>query len=127
MRLKLFRGSWYAVWRENGQTQRRALRTTEREVAQRALDDYQAQLSKPQNTVASIYGAYLADKGKERAKWAWKRLEGHFGALRPDQVDRPSCRSYVAARRKDGVGDGTIWSELTFLRAALRWHDKNTA
>ncbi len=50
----------------------------------------------------------------------------HFGALRPDQINRPACRRYVASRRKDGVGDGTIWSELTFLRAAVRWHDHNT-
>lgn len=126
MRLKLFRGSWYAVWRENGQTQRRALRTTDRDAAQRALDDYQKQLSKPTNDVASIFAAYLADKGTERAKWAWKRLQGHFGALRPDQIDRMACRGYTASRRKDGVGDGTIWSELTFLRAALRWHDPHT-
>ena len=104
MRLKLFRGSWYAVWRENGQTQRRALRTTDRDAAQRAFDDYQRQLSKPQNDVASIYAAYLADKGTERARWAWKRLEPDFGALRPDQIDRPACRHYVATRRKDGVG-----------------------
>jgi integrase len=126
MRLKLFRGSWYAVWRENGQTQRRALRTTNRDAAQRAFDDYQRQLSKPQNDVASIFAAYLVDKGTERARWAWKRLAPHFGALRPDQIDRPACRHYVATRRKDGVGDGTIWSEMTFLRAALRWQDKNT-
>jgi integrase len=126
LRLKLFRGSWYAVWRADGATQRRALRTTDRDAAQRALDDYQKQLRKPQNDVASIFAAYQADKGPERAKWAWKRMEGHFGAFRPDQIDRTACRSYTASRRKDGVGDGTIWSELTFLRAALRWHDRNT-
>jgi integrase len=126
VRLKLYRGSWYAVWREDGATQRRALRTIDRDAAQRALDDYQKQLSKPQNDVASIFTAYLADKGTERARWAWKRLEGHFGALRPDQIDRTACRSYTASRRKDGVRDGTIWSELTFLRAALRWHDPHT-
>ncbi len=44
----------------------------------------------------------------------------------PTRSTGPACRRYVAARRKDGVGDGTIWSELTFLRAALRWHDRNT-
>lgn len=127
MRLKLYRGWWYCVWREAGATQRRALRTQDREAAQRALDDYQRQLGKPQDAVASIYAAYLADKGTDRARWAWRQLEGHFGPLRPDQVDRPSCRSYVAQRRKDGVGDGTIWTEMTFLRAALRWHDPQTS
>lgn len=126
MRLTLYRGSWYIAWRENGQTVRRALRTQDRDEALRALDDYKRQLDRPQGNTGSIYQAYLADKGTERAQWAWRRLEPHFAALRPDQIDRKSCRRYVAARRKDGVGDGTIWSELTFLRAALRWHDRNT-
>jgi integrase len=126
VRAKLFRGSYYAVWIENGETKRRALRTKNRDEAVRALDDYQRLLDKPEDNAAGIYKAYLADKGTERAQWAWKRLESHFGPLRPDQIDRPACRKYVTERRKDGVGDGTIWSELTFLRAALRWHDANT-
>jgi integrase len=126
VRAVLYKGSWYAVWREGGETKRRALRTRDRGTALRSLEDYQRRLARPDNTVGSIYTAYLADKGTERARWAWKRLEPHFSALRPDQLDRPACRRYVASRRKDGVGDGTIWSELTFLRAALRWHDKNT-
>lgn len=126
MRLIIYRGWWYAIWRANGATQRRALRTKDRDEAQRALDDYQKHLAKPQNDVESIFQAYLIDKGTERARWAWKRLQEHFGPLRPDQIDRPCCRRYTSARRKDGVGDGTIWSELTFLRAALRWHDRNT-
>jgi integrase len=126
LRLKLYRGWWYCTWRADGATQRRALRTQDRDEAQRALDDYQRNLNKPRDSVASVYTAYLADKGTDRARWAWKRLEPHFGALRPDQIDRPASRKYVTARRKDGVGDGTIWSEMTFLRAALRWHDPNT-
>lgn len=126
MRLKLYRGWWYCVWRENGATQRRALRTRDRDEAQRALDDYQRHLNRPSGNVGSIYQAYLVDKGKERAKWAWLKLESHFSALRPDQVDRLASRRYVTERRRDGVGDGTIWTELTFLRAALRWYDRNT-
>ena len=126
MRLKLYRGWWYAVWREEGQTKRRALRTQDRDAANRALADYQRRLATPTGTVDSIYAAYLADKGTERATWAWKRLEPAFGSLRPDQVTRPTCRAYIAARRRDGVGDGTIRTELTFLRAALLWHNRAT-
>ena len=126
MRLKLYRGWWYAVWREDGQTRRRALRTQSRDAAGRALADYQRQLAQPTNTVAGIYAAYLADKGTERARWAWQQLSPAFGSLRPDQVTRPACRAYTAARRSR-VGDGTIHTELTFLRAALRWHDRLTS
>lgn len=65
MRLKLYRDWWYAVWRENGQTQRRALRTQDRGAAERALADLQRPGTG--DTVASIYAGYLADKGTERA------------------------------------------------------------
>ncbi|MBF0251664.1 MAG: site-specific integrase [Alphaproteobacteria bacterium] len=57
---------------------------------------------------------------------AWKRLKPHFGHLRPDQINRMTCRAYTEDRRRAGVSDGTIIKELTTLRAALRWHDKNT-
>jgi integrase len=126
MRAKLYRGHWYAVWREGGQTKRRALRTEDRDAATRALADFQLRLSEPSETVAAIYAAYLADKGTERAVWAWKRLQPAFAGLRPDQITKLTCRSYVAARRRAGVGDGTIHTELTFLRSALRWHNKAT-
>ena len=126
MRLKLYRGVWCAVWRENGQTKRASLRTTDRAVAEQALADHQRALAQPTNTVASIYSAYLADKGTDRARSAWIRLEPHFGYLRPDQIDRRCCRAYVAARRKAKVSDGTIHTELTFLRSAVRWHNRNT-
>ena len=125
MRLKLYRGWWYAVWREAGETKRRALRTQDRHAADRALADYERLLATPTGTVGSIYVAYLADKGTERARWAWKQLAPAFSQIRPDQVNRAACRAYVAARRQT-VGDGTIHTELTFLRAALRWHDRNT-
>jgi integrase len=125
VRLKVYRGWWYAVWREDGETRRRALRTQDRDAAERALADFKQQAAAPSDNVGSIFDAYLADKGTERAVWAWQRLEPTFGAMRPDQVTRATCRAYVEARRKD-VGDGTIHTELTFLRAALLWHDRQT-
>lgn len=126
MRLKLYRGVWCAVWRENGKTKRASLRTEDRAIAEQALADHQRDLARPGDNVASIYAAYLADKGTERAKGAWIRLAPHFSPLRPDQIDRKGCRAYVAVRRMAGIGDGTIHTELTYLRAALLWHDKAT-
>jgi integrase len=126
MRLKLYRGWWYAVWRENGATKRAALRTQDRAVAAQLLADHASLPAKNAETVAEIYAAYLVDKGTERARYSWKQLTGTFGHLRPDQIGRPLCRTYVAARRKSPVGDGTIHTELTYLRAALLWHNKAT-
>ena len=129
MRVKLYRGKYYAVWTENGRTRRAALRTDDRRVADQRLADL---LSKPVGqTNGEIYQAYLEDlphrgKDDERPRNAWKPLEPVFGSLRPDQVTRALCRSYVAERRRQGRQDGTIGKELGCLRAALRWADKNT-
>jgi hypothetical protein len=54
-------------------------------------------------TVATIFAGYLADKGKARARDAWRRLAPRFEALAPAQVTRQACRDYLAARRRDGA------------------------
>jgi integrase len=130
-RLKLYRNIWCVVWHENGKTVRRSTGTTDYEAAKRALADFKrAGESGNRDTVAQIMEAYLADKADrpshERMKWAWARLKDDFGALRPDQVTRATCRAYVAKRRRRGRGDNTIRKELITLRAGLRWNNKNT-
>jgi integrase len=124
MRAKLYRGWWYAVWREAGETRRRALRTRDRDAALRALADYQRALAAPADTVAGIWAAYQAERPRERAGWAWRHLASPFAALRPDQITRALCRAYIEQRRGQGAGDGTIHTELTFLRAALHHHQR---
>lgn len=130
MRLKLYKGVWNIVWNDGG-TKRRSLGTTDKGEAERAFEDFKrAGQPSDRHTVSQIMDAYLADKADkpshERMKWAWERLKGHFGALRPDQVTRDKCRAYVEKRRRQGRGDNTIRKELTTLRSALRWQDRNT-
>jgi integrase len=122
MRVKLYRGWWYAVWRDGGETKRRALRTQDRDAALRALADFQRAIALPTDTVAGIWAAYQVERPRDRAKWAWGRLAESFAHLRPDQVTPALCRTYATQRRAQGAGDGTIHTELTFLRAALNWH-----
>jgi integrase len=129
MRRKLYKGSWYAVWTEDGRTRRVALRTKDRATAEQRLADLQRQ--PVGDTVDAIYSEYvkeLAAKGKDapRAKEAWKALERLFGALRPDQVTKSLCRAYAIERRRYGRSDGTIAKELSCLRAALRWQNRHT-
>lgn len=129
VRIKLYRGWYYAVWRAGGTTRRAALRTQDREAAERALVDWLRAAAGPRETVADIMGAYLDDRhgrlNEARARDAWKRLRPHFGHLRPEHVTRQSCREYAAMRRRRAK-DGTIIKELSTLRAALRWHDRAT-
>lgn len=129
MRLKLYRGSWYAVRPGAGGTVRVALRTKDRAVAKQRLADLNRR--PVGDSINEIYQAYLEDltaKGKraDRGETAWKALEYTFGALRPDQVTKDLCRSYARLRRAHGRADGTIGKELDLLRSALRWRDKYT-
>lgn len=129
MRLQLYRGVWCAVWTEAGRTRRASLRTDDRELAEQRFAD--AKRRPVGDTVSAIMAAYIADleereKDAPRARYAWKALQPHFGALRPDQIDRAACRLYVRARIAAGRKSGTASKELDTLASALRWHDKNT-
>lgn len=129
-RLKLYQGVWNVVWNDGG-TKRQSLKTRDKDTAVRRLEDFKrAGRTDDRHTVAQVMEAYLADKAEkashDRMVWAWARLKDHFGALRPDQVTREKCRAYVEKRRRRGRGDNTIRKELTTLRSALRWHDRNT-
>jgi len=133
VRLGLYRGTWCAVWHEPGRgTCRRSLRTKDRGLAEQALIDFRRALARrPAGTVAEIMRSYLHEKDQtaqapRRLHEAWAALEAMAAPLRPDQIDRAWCRAYVAARRRRGVGPGTIRKELSTLRAALRWHDPHT-
>jgi integrase len=127
MRLKLYRGIWHGVTRENGKTKRFSLGTRDRAAAERAFAD--AQRVKAGDTVAEIMTAYLADKKHAARSYlsmetAWRALAPTFGALRPDQITRDLCRKYTAQRRASGRKDGTIIKDLGVLRAAVTWAGK---
>lgn len=47
-----------------------------------------------------------------------------FGHLRPDQITVDGCRKFTADRRKAGIKDGTIWTELGHVRTVLGWAQK---
>lgn len=129
VRLKLYRGKWHAVWLDAGATRRASLRAADRAAAERNLAAFLAANQAPRETVAQIMGAYLEDrKGRpshSRSTDAWKRLQPHFGHLRPADIGRQTCREYTMMRARR-VRPGTIIKELSVLRAALHWHDKHS-
>ena len=130
MRIVWFRKSFYAYWREDGQPRRTALRTQDRETAERRLIDLERSLRKKATTVSEMLDSYLTDKADKASianlRFALKPIRPVFGHLRPDQVDRALCRAYRAQRHRQGVKDGTVIKELSTLRAALRWADRAT-
>src|ERR1700733_1002716 len=98
MRLKLYRGKWAVVWRQNGETFRRSLHTADRELAERRFADIKVE--RPGDTIADAMALYLVEKkhvpSHESIKWSWEALRPIFGHLRPDQVTRELCRQYAA-------------------------------
>jgi integrase len=127
-RVKLYRGSYYAVWSEQGQTKRAALSTADLAEAKRRLVDFERNQSTPAkgNTVGDYVRAYLDyKKGRVRdhvrLEGAWANAEPTFGYLRPDQVTQELCEKYAARRRNVGRSDGTILKEINVIRQAMNW------
>lgn len=119
MRPKLYRGKWYAVWREDGRTRRAALRVPDREAAERRIADLRRKPAAV--TVSAIVDAYLIDKPNAVAGWSPGPIKTHFGNLRPDQITRPLSRLYMAKATLDGQSDWTQRRALGALKTALRW------
>ena len=126
-RIGRLNGRFVAIWNEDGKRRRFRLHaTTAREADAEARDLILAATASASGlTVADIWEAYRADRtGRpvaENMGHTGKALLPHFGQLRPDQVTTDDCRAYTAARRADGLKDGTIWSHLGQLRMALNW------
>jgi integrase len=132
-RAKLYRGSYYAVWSENGKTKRTSLHTTDREEAERGLVDFRRDKIAPKgSTVGDYVKAYLDYKegrirDHARLAGAWANAKGTFGHLRPDQISPELCEEYADRRRAMGRGDGTILKEINVIRQALNWSKITTA
>lgn len=124
-RVKLYRGRYYAVRSVGGQTERRALRTSDLGEAKRQLADFTT--TPVGETVGELVEAYLTDKDKTAVRamdlrYAWKAAKGHFAHLRPDQITREVCRGYAKLRREMGRRPATIRKELETVRAAVNFH-----
>ena len=110
-------------------TNRYRLNAGDKSTAEREARAIVAALTKPPGkTVREIWGAFLADR-EGRAiiatmVYTWKAIEPRFGDLAGDKITVDDCRAHTAARRKAGIKDGTISTELGHLRMVLRWAEK---
>jgi integrase len=133
-RLARYRGGWAIYWREKDPktgrpvSRRRAL-GGDREAAERAFHDAVRLTTVPQDSVSSVWTAWKREKGEKiaaRAVASEKHLLRFFGNLRPDQINRDICRTYIAMRRKAGAKDGTILREMGQLRASVLWQNRRS-
>jgi integrase len=110
-------------------THRYRLDARDKSAAERQAPGIVSALTKPiGKSVREIWDAFKADRDG-RAIIAtmvhtWKAIEHRFGTLDGDAITVEDCRAHTATRRKAGVKDGTISTELGHLRMVLRWAEK---
>ena len=81
--------------------------------------------------VGELFFRYLASQtvakpsAAVRIGHAWKHLRHFFGHIRPEAITDELCLQYCDERCRTGASIGTIISELTWLRASLKFAYRN--
>lgn len=131
-KLGRLRGGFCVYWtKPDGKRARHQLNArTRKEAEAEAIDLVRRKVqTNSGHSIDDLWKSYLDDrKGRsiaETMKYTGKAILPHFGALRPDQVSVDETRSYTEARRKAGIKDGSIWTELGHLRSVVNWAYKH--
>ncbi|AVH43974.1 tyrosine-type recombinase/integrase [Agrobacterium tumefaciens] len=130
-RLTRLNGEFCVTWDEAGGIRRRyRLGTTDQKEASRRAASRYAELIRPKGTtIADLWKAYCVEKeGRAVVStmgFTWKALEARFGPMEGTAVTVLDCRAHTEERRKAGIQDGTIYTELGHLRTVLVWSMKN--
>lgn len=104
-----------------------ALGTDDRGTAEaRARQIWRTRNAAPSDKVSDLWEAYVRDRKqsvtrKDRFEGTWKALGPHFGHRIGDAIVPQDCRDYYKQRKREGVSDSTVKTELEFLRACLRF------
>lgn len=128
-RITRLRGKLALTFERDGKRCRHSLGTNDASEAYRIAPSIFAELTRPTGrTVADIWRAYvLHNAGKaiiETMGHTWKALEHRFGYMDGEAVTTEDCREHTRERRKAGIKDGTIHTELGHLRTVLVWGAK---
>jgi integrase len=129
-RITRLRGELALTFDHGGKRRRFTLGTSDPSEAKRLAPAVFAELTRPKGTtVADLWQAYTTDKAGRSVvttmKYTWKALEPHFGKRQGEAITKAECLSYAAARRRAGISDGSIHTELGHLRTVLVWARKS--
>lgn len=58
-------------------------------------------------------------------EYTWRALKERFGDLDASAISIADCRAHTKERRKAGISDGTIHTELGHLRMVLLWAERH--
>ena len=131
MQIKIgrFRGGFCVYWREAGRRRRYQLNArTRAEAEAEALEVFRKETykSRPESaTVAQLWALYIEDLGDRPTATTMghtgKAVLPHFGAFKPEDIDKPLCTDYSKARLAKHKSVGTVWTELGHLQSALNF------
>jgi integrase len=102
--------------------------TADRGRAEAIAGELWKRLNRPaQERVSDLWKPYVDDRiahggSKSRLDSLWKRLEPQFGYKLGRAITKQDCRDYAAKRKREGMSNSTVKTELEALRACLRWH-----
>ncbi len=130
-RLGRHRRRWVAITGRGAAKRRRALAADSKSEALRQIRELNQRASHAalgkSTTVETIFALYVEDRERDgvpsvkRMREAWKPLSSHFGHLEPASIDKEVCQGFIKRRRRLGVSDGGIRTELDYLSTALRF------
>ncbi len=130
------RKNWHIQWTERNEnnrtfTKRKSTNTEDREEAEVVLRDFEAKQenSKIKATVASIVDAYVvARKNDVLHPVSMENRAAHLKRILKRtlvrHIDRKRCDFYIRKRLNEGVGDGTIRTELSTLSSAFKYGER---
>lgn len=130
-RITRLRGEFCITWDDKDGVRRRyRLGTSDAQEAARRAPARYAELTRPVGTtVKALWDSYVLDKDGlavlSTMKHTWKSLEARFANIEGSAVSIADCRAHTDERRKAGIKDGTIHTELGHLRMVLKWSENN--
>lgn len=130
-RITRLRGEYVLTWDDaSGIRRRYRLGTDDRKEAERRAPARYAELTRPLGkTVADLWTGYVQDMAGRAVvgtmRYTWKALQERFGPIEGDAITVADCRAHIEQRRKAGIKDGTIHTELGHLRMVLLWAVKH--
>lgn len=130
-RITKLKGEFCLTWDEPGGVRRRyRLGTADFTEAVALAPARYAELSRTTSTtVGDLWSSYMTDMAGravvETMGHTWKALASRFGKLQAEDVTIALCRAHIAARREEGIKDGTIHTELGHLRMVMLWAQKH--
>lgn len=130
-RIGRFRNGFALIYYdEAGKRHRYSLDADNPREAERVAPALFAELTRPKgDTVSDLWEGYCLDKAGRAVigtmVHTWKALAPRFGQIPGNHITIADCRAHTAERRKAGIKDGTIHTELGHLRTVLVWAERH--